>query len=247
MYRVIIADDNEAMRSILRRIIERNDKLTLAAEASDGEQLLEAVEKNRPDIVFLDVEMPKMTGVECARCIQDINPAIIIVFATAHDDYMSDAFELYAFDYLLKPFKLERVEQTLEKIVQRLDERGQSGMRSVVEKPMVAQGRMMLRHKEGVSVIDFQDLLLIQRENRSTVLYLCENRRYETNLTLTELEERLPKDVFFRCHKSYIINLNYIQDIMPYGRWTYIVRLEGTAQDALITHEKYEELEELFR
>ncbi|NLV59507.1 MAG: LytTR family transcriptional regulator, partial [Clostridiales bacterium] len=106
---------------------------------------------------------------------------------------------------------------------------------------------MMLHHREGVSFIDLKDILLVQRENRATVLYTLGDGRYVTADTLSEMEERLHRDAFFRCHKSYIINLNHVKDITPYGRWTYVVRMNGTKHDALITHEKYEELERMFR
>ncbi|MEG1777326.1 MAG: LytTR family DNA-binding domain-containing protein, partial [Clostridia bacterium] len=107
--------------------------------------------------------------------------------------------------------------------------------------------RLMLHHREGISFIDLKDILLVQREERTTVLYTVNDGRYVTGDTLAEMEERLHSEAFFRCHKSYIINLNHIKDITPYGRWTYVVRLEGIKHDALITHEKYEELEQLFR
>ncbi len=245
--RVLIADDDMGMRTIMRKIVERVEDFVLVAEAGDGKTALELVEKLKPDVVFLDVEMPEKTGVECARAIQDMDPNIVIIFATAHDSYMSDAFEVYAFDYLIKPFKVERVIQTLERVRERLMTR--SGRTAAVPavKPRALSGRMMLRHREGVSFVDLQDILLIQREERSTVLYTADNERFVTNDTLSEMEERLPADVFFRCHKSYIINLNHIRDITPYGRWTYVVRLDGTQHDALITHEKYEELERMFR
>ncbi len=245
--RVLIADDDMGMRTIMRKIVERVEDFVLVAEAGDGKTALELVEKLKPDVVFLDVEMPEKTGVECARAIQDMDPNIVIIFATAHDSYMGDAFEVYAFDYLIKPFKVERVIQTLERVRERLMTR--SGRTAAVPavKPRALSGRMMLRHRDGVSFVDLQDILLIQREERSTVLYTADNERFVTNDTLSEMEERLPADVFFRCHKSYIINLNHIRDITPYGRWTYVVRLEGTQHDALITHEKYEELERMFR
>ena len=107
--RVLVADDNEAMRMIERKMIEKAGDFDLVGEAKDGLECIELVEKLRPQIVFLDVEMPGKTGVEAARVIQDMDPAIILIFATAHDEYMGDAFEVYAFDYLLKPFKAERV------------------------------------------------------------------------------------------------------------------------------------------
>ena len=114
--RVVIADDEEGMRMILRKMIARAEGFTLCAEATNGLQVLDLVEQHKPHVCFLDVEMPGMTGLECAKAIQDTDPHTIIVFATAHDDYMAQAFEVYAFDYMVKPFKLERVMKTLERI-----------------------------------------------------------------------------------------------------------------------------------
>ena len=160
---------------------------------------------------------------------------------------MGEAFEVYAFDYLVKPFKMDRLEQTLQRISARIVHAPLSPlpMPRALSKGH-ASGRLMLRHREGVSFIDITDILLIQREERSTVVYTGKNERYVLSETLSEMEDRLDPEIFFRCHKSYIINLRAIRDITPYGRWTYVVRLEGTEHDALITHEKYEELEKRF-
>ena len=246
--RVLIADDDIGMRTIMRRIVGRVEGFALVGEAGDGKTALEMVEALKPDVVFLDVEMPEMNGVECARAIQDLNPGIMLIFATAYEGYMGDAFEVYAFDYLMKPFKVERVIQTLERARDRLLLRKAALQAAPAPSaPRVVSGRMMLRHRDGVSFVDLQSILLVQREERATVLYTADGERYVTGDSLAEMEERLPKDAFFRCHKSYIINLNHIKDITPYGRWTYVVRLEGIKNDALITHEKYEELERMFR
>lgn len=248
--KVLIADDDAGMRLVMRRMIEKAEGFQLVAEAQDGEEALALVEQHSPNVVFLDVEMPKQSGVDCARIIQDMNPSTVIIFATAHDGYMSDAFEVYAFDYLVKPFKVERVMQTLERVRDRLIcrvEPSEEAPKTIVADRKPVAGRLMLRHREGVSFIDLNDILLVQREDRATVLYTRDDGRFVTGDSLAEMEERLPREVFFRCHKSYIINLNQMKDITPYGRWTYVVRLQGTKHDALITHEKYEELEQLFR
>lgn len=246
--RVLIADDDPAMRSILGRMVAKVQGCQLVGEAADGQQALELLELHKPHLVFLDIEMPGATGLECARIIQDLDPSIRIVFATAHEAYMGEAFEVYAFDYLVKPFKMERVIQTLERARDRAS--------SLNCQPVAANlpgggkaipGRMMLHHRGGVSFLDLKDILLIQREDRATVLYTLGEGRYVTADTLAEMEERLHSDAFFRCHKSYIINLNHVRDITPYGRWTYVVRMNGTPHDALITHQKYEELERMFR
>lgn len=244
--RVVIADDDMGMRLIEKKMLERVEGFTLVGEASDGNELMTLVENERPQVVFLDVEMPGKTGVECARLIQDMNPAILLIFATAHDQYMGDAFEVYAFDYLIKPFKVERVIQTLERARDRLRGVGEEPLPELKRYRKVSGERLMLRHREGVSFVDMDSILLVQREDRATVLYTEGGGRYVTSDSLAETEAKLDPAVFFRCHKSYIINLNKISNIEPYGRWTYIVKLEGTKQDALITHEKYEELEKLF-
>ena len=250
--RVIIADDQEGMRLILRKMIAKADGFRLCAEADNGQDVLTLVEQHKPHVCFLDVEMPGMTGLECAKAIQDTDPHIIIVFATAHDDYMAQAFEVYAFDYMVKPFKMERVMKTLERIRQVTLKRSvqsepvQDAAVTAIRARGAATGRIMLHHKEGVNFVNQSDILLVQRENRSTVLYATGGRRFETSEALGDVEQRLDPKIFFRCHKSYIINLNVIDSITPYGRWTYVVHLVGTDQDALITHEKYEELERMF-
>ncbi len=247
--RVVIADDEEGMRMILRKMIARAEGFTLCAEAKDGEELLRLVEEYRPQVCFLDVEMPGLSGLECARAIQDTDPHTILIFATAHDDYMAQAFEVYAFDYMVKPFKLDRVMKTLDRIREVLhNEHAPQGepsahLRAVRQD---APGRLMLRHREGVNFLNQEDILLVQRENRSTVLYATKDRRFETSESLSDIQARLNPRIFFRCHKSYIINLNVVDSITPYGRWTYVVHLAGTTKDALITHDKYEELEKMF-
>ncbi len=247
---VVIADDEPGMRDVMKKILARTEGFALMGEADNGRALLELVEQHRPRVVFLDVEMPEMTGVECARAIQDTDPTIMLIFATAHDRYMADAFEVYAFDYLVKPFKLERVTQTLERA--RDMARGHMEPPAAVRLPAreVARGsdsgRMMLHHREGVQFLNLEEILLVQREDRATVLYTTGGGRYVTSDALGEVEARLDPDMFFRCHKSYIINLRHLDNITPYGRWTYIARLRGTQHDALITHEKYEELEKRF-
>ena len=234
------------MRMVVRKLIERADDYALVGEAGNGEELLALFEKARPEVVFMDVEMPGMSGVECARLIQDKNPKTIMVFVTAHEEYMADAFEVYAFDYLLKPFRLERAMHTLDLIRQRLRE--SAGAQDAPQKPVRfnAPARIMLRHREGVSFVDLNDILLVQREERATVVYVADGGRFVTGDTLGEMEERLPEGMFFRTHKSYIVNINHIESISPYGRWTYIVKLRGTKQDALITHERFEELQTRF-
>ena len=243
--RILIADDDPGMRLVMRKIVERADGYELAGEATDGNQLIALYEQENPDVVLMDVEMPGMNGIECGKAIQDRNPKTIIIFATAHEEYMKSAFELYAFDYLIKPFSMERALNTLALARERLQER-----RAVCAAHPASAGtqrRLMIKHREGVSLIDPEDILMVQREDRATAILLRDGRKLLTADALSEFAERLPQEQFFRAHRSYIINLDQIDSIMPYGRWTHVVRLRGTHEDALITHEKFEELEKRFQ
>lgn len=246
--RVLIADDDPGIRLVLRKVLEKQTAFTLLGEAEDGLALLPLVEQHRPELIFLDVEMPGMTGVECARVIQDTDPSILLVFATAHERYMGDAFEVYAFDYLLKPFQISRVIKTLGRVKTVLDIRaaGKAKLLAPPEPVLPTSDRLMLKGRDGVQMLNQQDILLIQREDRATALYTTGDQRYVTAEPLGELEKRLDPKLFFRSHKSYIVNLQAIDNITPYGRWTYIAKLKGTRQDALITRAKYDELEQIF-
>lgn len=240
---VLLADDEPGMRMILRKKIEQTESFAVVGEAADGREAMADFEALAPRVVFLDVDMPLISGTECARLMQDMDPTAVLIFATGHEEYRQEAFEVYAFDYLVKPFKMERLEQTLARVESRLRGVPESPLPAPrPTKPQPVPGRVMLRHREGIAFLDMAQVLLAQREDRATVLYTEGGGRYVLTETLSEVEARLDPDTFFRCHKSYIINLRRIRDITPYGRWTYVVRLEGTDRDALITHEKYEEL-----
>lgn len=249
--RILIADDDAGMRLVMRRLAEKAEGYELVGEAEDGEKLIELYDQLRPEVVLMDVEMPGMTGIECARAIQDRDPRTVLVFATAHEEYMASAFEVYAFDYLVKPFRVERAMQTLERIRDRL--RGGAG--ESVEVPQAPErsagaelvsDRMMLRHRDGISFIDIPQIAMVMRENRATILLMQDGARYVVSDGMAELDERLPDEIFFRTHKSYIVNLNLIESIAPYGRWTYVVKLKGLKEDALITHERFEALQKRF-
>lgn len=245
--RVLLADDDAGMRLIMKRFLERAGGFELIGEAKDGQELIRLNEELSPEVIVLDVEMPFLSGVECARVIQDMNPKTILVFATAHEKYMSDAFQVYAFDYLIKPFSLDRVMKTLAMIKMRLDTPAEGEIRGARVNASGPAGRLMLKHREGITFANTEDILLVQREERATAIYLKSGEKLVCGDSLSEIEERLPKEQFFRTHKSYIVGLNHIQSISPYGRWTYIVKLRGTAQDALITSEKLEMLENMFQ
>ncbi len=242
--KVLIADDESGMRLVLRKIIERIEGFQVVGEAEDGSSALLLVEELDPQLVFLDIEMPNLDGIECAKLISDIDPKKMIVFATAHPSYMPDAFEVYAFDYITKPFKVDRIIKTLNRIKEIVSGTKDKIHENIVYQQSLAE-KLIVKNKDGVNFIDVDSIILIQREGKSTVIYTPDNK-YSTSEGLSEIEERLGKLNFFRCHKSYLINTSKIIKVSPYGRWTYIVHFKDIENDALITHKKYEELKKIF-
>lgn len=242
---MLIADDDKGMRLVLKKVLSKVESFELIGEAEDGNAVLCFSESLKPDVIFMDVEMPFLNGIECAKRIMDINPKTIIIFATAHEEYMSDAFEVYAFDYLVKPFKIDRINQTLERIRSLAVNITDQPIKQQIGNLNKALDKLIIKNKEGINFINMDDIILIQRENRSTAIYTTDEK-YITSDSLSELEARLDSSIFFRSHKSYIINLLLIYKIYPYGRWTYVVKLKNTDQDALLTHERYEELQKIF-
>ena len=242
--KVLIIDDDEGMRLVLKKIIEKTEGFDLVGEAESGETGLSLAETLSPNIVFLDIEMPGMGGIECAKRIIDIAPKTFIIFATAHENYMPEAFEVYASDYLIKPFKIDRILTTLQRIKEIfINKESVAVHTSQITRDSLS--KLIIKSKEGISFIDCKDIIFIERENRYTLIHTV-TESVTTSEGLSEIEERLDKALFFRSHKSYIINLSMIYKIYPYGRWTYTVKFKGTEKDALLTHDRYEQLEKLF-
>ncbi|WP_160670258.1 LytTR family DNA-binding domain-containing protein [Clostridium sp. C8-1-8] len=242
--KVLIVDDEKGMRLVIRKVVEKVQGFEVVGEAGGGDLAISLFKDKRPEVVFLDVEMPDCSGIELAKKISDIDPKTIIIFATAHSQYMSDAFQVYAFDYLVKPFKMERLNQTLDRIKKLSEPSEHYGIDKIIKHEKGLE-KLMIKNKEGISFIDSKEIVLVQREENSTVIY-TNSDSFITSATLTEIEEKLDKNQFFRSHKSYIINLSLITRIYPYGRWTYIVKLKNTDKDALLTHEKYEDIKKMF-
>lgn len=254
--RVLIADDDKNMRFILRKVLTKYEWVERIDEYSNGAEAVASFDQTHYDVVFLDVDMPELDGIETAKLIVDIHPKCVIVFVTAHEEFMEQAFSLYAFDYMLKPFKLERLERTIGKIKEYLEQISpnlsvaESADRtlSAVEQPDKLEPKyndLLIRVKGELIVVNPADIIMIERENRASVI-VTEQGQYPVNKTLNELEQVLPAGEFIRSHKSYILRLDRIQKMTIYGRWTYIVTLRGTKKDALITKENTKLLEERF-
>lgn len=239
--KVILIEDDPGVRLLLRKMIEKQGGFEIAGECDNLTDAIALFHRVKPQVIFLDVEIKGASGVDCAKIIAELEPKTKIIFATAHDEYMSEAFEVYAFDYLVKPFDLERVQRTLDRI--------QNGLKTEAVYQEVQKeklyDRLLIKGKDSACFVETKDIVLIQREEGNTVIYTTEEY-FVTSQGLTELESRLDPALFMRSHKSYIINVSKIRRIEPYGRWTYIVLFKNLERDALITARKYDELKQRY-
>ena len=240
---VMLIEDEPGMRVLLKKMIERHEAFQVVAESDELSDAVIQFRRVQPEVVFLDVGIKGQNGIECARILCDLNPKVKIIFATAHSEYMSEAFELYAFDYLVKPFNIERISRTLDRISSLIQPVPFEQEEKIAKSEY--QDKLLVKGKESMSFIHIPDIILIQRENNATVIY-TDTDSYSTSVSLSELERRLDPEQFMRSLKSYIINLSRIRKIEPYGRWTYIVYFQGRKEDALLTAEKFEEIEKKY-
>ena len=243
MIKVMIIEDEPQIRKLLRKIVEKQEGFTVVSEAGDFAGAVMEYTKYRADVVFLDIDLNGESGLECVKVLLALNPKLKVVFATAHSEYMANAFEIYAFDYLVKPFNIERVNKTLA----RIRESSIDADRKALQEEHLEQHKekLLIKGKEQISFIDKRDIIMIERAESATQI-VTKEEIYRTSVSLGEIEEKLPSNDFMRCHKSYIINISMISKIEPYGRWTYVVKFKGTAETALITAQNYEELKNRF-
>lgn len=242
--KVMLIEDEAGMRLLLRKAIEKHPQFRVVAECEDFASTIIEFRRQKPEVVFLDISIRGENGIECARILTDMEPRLKIIFATAHEEYRSEAFELYAFDYLVKPFDIARLNQTLDRLVS-ISNREIPDKEDCVVTSGYWQDKLLVKGKQSMSFIHIPDIVLIQRENSSTVIY-TDTDRFVTSASLAELEKKLNPEEFMRSHKSYIINLSKVTRIEPYGRWTYVVHFQGRKEDALLTAERFEEIRRRF-
>ena len=243
MIKVMVVEDEEQIRSILGKMIEKNEGCSVVASCGNFAAAISDFIRLRPEVVFMDIDLGGESGLECAKAITEVDPKVKIVFATAHSEYMANAFEIYAFDYLVKPFDMARIAKTLDRI--KSMSTGSDAVKELSDKAEGSCEKLIIRGKEEINIVDVDDIIMIERSDGVSRI-VTKDEVYLTSQSLTSLEEKLDPEQFIRCHKSYIIRTDAVRKLEVYGRWTYTVRLRDTDEMALMTTEKYEEMKQMF-
>jgi len=217
--KVLIAEDNPIELSYLKKLLANETGFTVIGEAYDGDTAINQINTLKPDLVFLDIQMPGVSGVEVSKA---IDQNIKIVFITAHHDYAVEAFEIGSVDYLLKPVDEERFQLTLKRL-------RQLWMPKKKDILPIKVGRETI-------ILDTDEIILIEKQKGIKKVAIYTNKDfYNTNISLDSLEYKLGKSGFVRTHKSFLVNINKIKKILPWGDKSYLAKLEGTSKDIFIS------------
>lgn len=226
--RALIIEDEVPARELIKYMLKDHPEVEIAGECGDGFCGAREIKEKHPDLVFLDIQMPKLTGFELLEVL-DERPEII--FTTAFDQYAIRAFELNAVDYLLKPFSKERFDNALEKAIGRITkEEHEPGMiEKLVTTASEAEGyltRIVFRKGAGIKIIPLNLISYLAAEDDYVMIYYNEGKALKPQ-TMKYYEEHLPPSLFIRVHRSYIVNVEQITRLEPYSKDNYVAVLKS--------------------
>ena len=234
--KVVVVDDEQLAREELCYQLGQLGALEVVAQVGNGLEAIAAVERHEPDLVFLDVQMPGLTGFEVARRLlerDDESPALI--FVTAFDQHAIEAFEVNAVDYLLKPVDAGRLEQALQRARRRLSSErpGSAPLNDQLERIVkMMSGRQVRRDQVAVKVgerfllVQADDIIYASLADESINIVTGQVAGTSSYRTLDDLQARLDPDVFWRVHRSHLVNINKIKEIVPWFSRNYILRMK---------------------
>lgn len=226
--RALIIEDEVPARELIKYMLKDHPEVEIAGECGDGFCGAREIKEKHPDLVFLDIQMPKLTGFELLEVL-DERPEII--FTTAFDQYAIRAFELNAVDYLLKPFSKERFDNALEKAIGRItkEEHEPSMIEKLVTTASEAEGyltRIVFRKGAGIKIIPLNLISYLAAEDDYVMIYYNEGKALKPQ-TMKYYEEHLPPSLFIRVHRSYIVNVEQITRLEPYSKDNYVAVLKS--------------------
>ena len=230
--RAVIVDDEELARQILREFLSLHPEIDLVAECANGFEAVKAVAEMKPDLVFLDIQMPKLDGFEVLELIGN---ETAVVFVTAHDNFAIRAFEVHAVDYLMKPVGASRFEAALKRAKERLESKAPSNAVSAAELAAAARPpaqyleRIPVRDGARVFIIPVAKLDYVEAQDDYVAL-ASDGKKHLKQQTITSLETALDPSRFLRVHRSYIVNLERVAKIEPYSKDSHVAVLSTGVQ-----------------
>ncbi|UZR95166.1 LytR/AlgR family response regulator transcription factor [Chondrinema litorale] len=226
--RAIIVDDERLARKELNSLLEEYNDIEIVAEASNADEAADVIESLNPDVLFLDIQMPEKTGFDLLEMLTTVPK---VIFTTAYDDFALKAFEINAFDYLLKPIDPKRLEETVKKLSDYLakEEKGKSENKKTESNEtdkLLGTDQVFVKDGEKCWFVKLADIRLFESDGNYVKVYF-DTFRPLIHRSLNALDERLDDKMFFRASRKYIINLKWIEKIEPWFNGGLMVSLKG--------------------
>ncbi|MEK5444227.1 MULTISPECIES: LytTR family transcriptional regulator DNA-binding domain-containing protein [unclassified Fredinandcohnia] len=228
--KVGLVDDRLIDLDKLKAIVTGIPDIEVIFSTLSAEEAYEQIKKEEIDLLIADIEMPNLSGYELADIIHTHALNISVIFVTGNSGYAVHAFELNVHDYIMKPYPRERLVQSIERLLEKT-------------KSAEIHGRLYLKQKNEIHILQKKDIIFIERSGRSTTIY-TKSGPIKTYQTLGELEGELRERDFIRSHRSFIINIHYVKNFSLYAKNSYIVTFEGIEEQAMITKEKVDFLQQ---
>ncbi len=238
MIMCIIVEDEAPAREELKYFLKEESKIELVGEFEHSIDALNYLEKNPVDLVFLDINMPDMNGFDLGKIITKMYPEIKIVFITAYKDYAVDAFEIKAFDYLLKPYSEDRIRKLLKSVTVPPTSNKVSGRNSNLNK-------ITLNIDGNLHIISLNDIDFIEAFEKETYIF-SKGKKYVSKIKISKWEKLLSEYNFYRCHRSYIINLDKIIEIEQWANSSWILKIKNYNNLIPVSRNNIKELKERF-
>lgn len=227
LFKAIVIDDEPAARRLMKSLLlEYSDVLEVVAEAGNGREAIEKIEALKPDVIFLDIQMPDLTGFEV---VDQLKEKPNVIFTTAYEQYAIRAFETFSIDYLLKPIKEERLEQSIAKLKQFGRIRTAvdiTGLQEIIRQFQAPQKATALPIKTGdrINLVRFENISYLEASDKYVFIFTSDGQKHLTDQSLTTLSTKLPPQ-FFRIQKSYIINKDKIREMHRHfnGRYLFVM------------------------
>ncbi|MBL7740206.1 MAG: response regulator transcription factor [Chitinophagaceae bacterium] len=241
VFRAIVIDDEPAARRLMKSLLkEHSDVVEVIEEAGNGGEAIRKINLLRPDLVFLDIQMPDMTGFEV---IEKLERKPNIIFTTAYEQYAIKAFETFSIDYLLKPIKEERLQQSIEKL-KRFGHLNQAinigGLQDIIRQFQAPAKSTALPIKTGdrITLLRFENIAYLEANDKYVFVFTTDGQKHLTDQSLTALSEKLPVQ-FHRVHKSYIINKDKIREMHRHFNSRYLFIMEDKAGTRITSGRTY--------
>ena len=231
--KVIIVDDEYPARKELRYFIEKYTDMNIVGEFDNGLDVLNYIQENTLDAIFLDINIPKLDGMLLAKTIDKFEKRPKIIFITAYDNYAMEAFKLEIFDYILKPYSDERIISMLNKLKNEFNKNNQ---KDTIKYKKVSN-KISLWKNNKIYIVDINDIYYCEARERYTHIF-TKDEEYEIREGISEVEKTINHDSFFRSHRSYLVNLEKIEEVIPWFNNTYILKLNKGKYEVTVSRGK---------